>query len=288
MKRSIQSLQRKVIQLFGKIVVGSVEMDIAEADIDVTANSLSESSHGLVTGDRILFTEDASPTALSIDAAEVTNATDNFESTAHGFITGTKILVTEDNTLPSGLSTATNYYVIKVDADNFQLASSYANAIAGTEVAISDDGTGANSYDAVPAPGALTTANQYWVIKVDADSFKLAANYANAIAGTAIDITDQGAGSNEYDLVEEIDGLDKHQISIKATAVGTYALTLPSAYALQDISVIANSVAVDKACTVSVSGQVVTIKVNDIDETAALSDGYFHFLIVGSEVSDRI
>ena len=197
MKRSIQSLQRQVIQLFGKIVAGS--------------------------------------TSLSIDAAEVTNATDSFESTAHGLVTGDRILVTEVGTMPSGLS----------------------------EI-------------------------QYWIIKVDTDNFKLATTYANAIAGTVQALADDGTAANTYALVEEIAGLDKHQISIKASAVGTYNLTLPSEYALHDIICIANAVAVDQACTVSVSGQVVTIKVNAIDETAALADGFFHFVIVGSSVSDRV
>lgn len=87
--------------------------------------------------------------ALSIDAAEVTNASNSFESTAHGLKTGDRILFGEDNTAPTGLTDATQYWIIKTDADNFQLASTYANAIAGTAQAISGDGTGANSYDLV-------------------------------------------------------------------------------------------------------------------------------------------
>lgn len=96
--------------------------------------------------------------ALSIDAAQVTNATNSFESTAHGLVTGDRILATADNTLPTGL-TAIQYWIIKTDDDNFQLASTYANAIAGTAVAISDDGVDANSYDLVEEIDGLDKAS---------------------------------------------------------------------------------------------------------------------------------
>jgi hypothetical protein len=291
MERSIKTRQRKVREINIKTKAGTIELDILgnTTNVDITANSLLSASHGLVTGDRILFTEDASPTALSIGAAGVTNASNTFTSTDHGFITGDKVLVTEDNTLPSGLTTATTYFAILVDADNFKLASSYANAIAGTAVSISDDGTGANSYDAVPAPTNLTSATQYWVIKVDVDNFKLATTYANAVAGTAVDLVDHGTGTNEFDLVEELDGLDKFQVSIKATAVGTYVITLDEAFAnANSVSVVGNVAAADKAITIdTVAAGSITVKVNDIDETAALSDGFFHLRIIGSDITDR-
>jgi hypothetical protein len=197
MRRGIQSLQRKAVQVAVKSKVGSI--------------------------------------ALSIDAAQVANATEIFTSVAHGLTTADRILVAEDGTLPTGI-----------------------------------------------------TAIQYWIIIVDEDSFQLATTRANALAGTAVTISDDGTGANSYDLVEEIDGLDKQHVELKATAVGTYQLTLDQDAVLQDIVVVANSVAADKAVTIhSISGNVVTIKVNDIDETAALSDGFFHVLISGSEVADR-
>lgn len=43
---------------------------------------------------------------------------------------GTRVQLTTTTTLPAGLALATDYYVIKVTDSTFQLATSYANAIA--------------------------------------------------------------------------------------------------------------------------------------------------------------
>jgi hypothetical protein len=52
----------------------------------------------------------------------------------HGLSTGSCIELTTTGTLPTNLSPNTNYYVIYVDADSFRLATSAANAIAGTAI----------------------------------------------------------------------------------------------------------------------------------------------------------
>jgi hypothetical protein len=53
---------------------------------------------------------------------------------AHGLSTGSCIELTTTGTLPTNLSPNTNYYVIYVGADSFRLATSAANAIAGTAI----------------------------------------------------------------------------------------------------------------------------------------------------------
>lgn len=57
--------------------------------------------------------------------------------------------LTTDNTLPAGLAVATDYWVIRLTATTYKLASSYANAIAGTVVDITDTGTGNHAMQAV-------------------------------------------------------------------------------------------------------------------------------------------
>jgi hypothetical protein len=52
----------------------------------------------------------------------------------HGFSTGSCIELTTTGTLPTNLSPNTNYYVIYVGVDSFRLATSAANAIAGTAI----------------------------------------------------------------------------------------------------------------------------------------------------------
>lgn len=284
LERSVKTGQRKV-KMFGyRTKAGTNSLSISSSNIDIATDYFTSVGHGLVTQDRILFTEDAAPTALTLGASEVTNATNSFAETDHGFVDGEAILVTEDNTLPSGLSTATTYYAIVVDADNFQLATNYANAIAGTPQALADDGTGDNSYDAVPAPAGLTSATQYWVIKIDDDNFQLATTYANALAGTDIDITGIGAGSNTYANVEEFYACmdsESDGSKLQATAVGTYRVDFPEVYVLQPL-IFANSLEADKAVSIdTIDEEYCIIKINDIDETANLSDGTFNILIVG-------
>lgn len=60
-------------------------------------------------------------------------------------LTGTRVQLTTTTTLPAGLATATNYYVIRVNDTTCKLASSYANAIAGTFVNTTDAGTGTHT-----------------------------------------------------------------------------------------------------------------------------------------------
>lgn len=57
----------------------------------------------------------------------------------------TRVQVSTTTTLPAGLSAATNYYVIKVTDTTIKLATSYANAVAGTEIDITDAGTGTHT-----------------------------------------------------------------------------------------------------------------------------------------------
>lgn len=77
-----------------------------------------------------------SGTALT--SVTVANTGDLFTKVAHGLSTGQTVSAAS---FSAGF-TAGTYNVIRASADTFQLASSYANAIAGTAVAASADGTG--------------------------------------------------------------------------------------------------------------------------------------------------
>lgn len=75
-----------------------------------------------------------------------THTTELVNCTAHGYATGDRVrLTTSAADLPAGFAVDTTYYVIRVSADTLKLASSDANATAGTAVAISDDGTGTHT-----------------------------------------------------------------------------------------------------------------------------------------------
>jgi hypothetical protein len=51
--------------------------------------------------------------------------------------------------LPTGYTAGTDYFVIKLSDTTIKLASSYANAVAGTAVTISDDGTGTHTLNTI-------------------------------------------------------------------------------------------------------------------------------------------
>ena len=93
-------------------------------------------------------------TVTTATAATFTAAvTDICTAVAHGYYTGLKVAATTDTTLPAGLS-ATNYYVIRIDADTFKLATNAANALAGTAVNITDTGTGVHTLTPAALAGA--------------------------------------------------------------------------------------------------------------------------------------
>lgn len=88
---------------------------------------------------------------------DVTVGTDNINTTAHDLQDLQKVQLTTTGTLPAGLALATDYYVIKVDADNYKLAASLADAIADTAVDIT----------AAAGGGTHTTTSTQTVVTID-------------------------------------------------------------------------------------------------------------------------
>lgn len=112
-----------LIDLIGFYRVTSVTTTSAQA----TTNTLSQSD---------TFTADA-PTDVCTYTSTV-----NIPS---NILVGTRVRLTTTTTLPAGLAVATDYYVIKVSDTTFKLATTYANAIAGTAINITDAGTGTHT-----------------------------------------------------------------------------------------------------------------------------------------------
>lgn len=92
--------------------------------------------------------------APSAKAFTAVAATDLITSAAHGYKTGLKGQVSSTGVLPAGLSAATDYFIIYVSADTYKLATSLANALAGTAVDITDAGTGVHTFTATALAGA--------------------------------------------------------------------------------------------------------------------------------------
>lgn len=103
------------------------------------------------------------PAAKSFATSDVNTTNDTITETAHGYVTGLKGQFTTTGTLPAGLSLATDYFVIRVDADTYKVATSLVNAQAGTAVDMTDVGSGTHTF----TPTSIAGAN--WKVQVSND-----------------------------------------------------------------------------------------------------------------------
>lgn len=111
-----------------------------KAAIDGSAAALALVSVAVTgTGGSAQVTAAATPLAGGV-TSPLNLTTDTITKTAHGYVTGTALAISGAS-LPTGL-TATTYYVIKLTADTFQLASTLANAELGVAVDITGEGSG--------------------------------------------------------------------------------------------------------------------------------------------------
>lgn len=118
------------------------------------------------------------PAAKSFIAANVSVADNTITIASNGFYTGLKVALTGTG-LPTGLS-ATNYYIVLVDQNTIKLATSQANAIAGTVVDITGQGT---TSDALLTPGAAASLSGSVSVQVSND-YSLNQNGSVNNAGT--------------------------------------------------------------------------------------------------------
>ena len=78
--------------------------------------------------------------SYAVATSDVNATTDTITITTHGFVTGDEIQYISNGLAITGLTTGLVYYAIRTDANNFQLATSYATAIAGTAIDITGSG----------------------------------------------------------------------------------------------------------------------------------------------------
>lgn len=109
--------------------------------MDVTAKTAGTGGNSIATTETMTQGSWGAATLASGAAGDTVSAT------AHGFITGQGpfVLANSGGALPTGLSASLLYYVIKIDANTFQLATSRKAAIAGSYVTFTTNGTGTNT-----------------------------------------------------------------------------------------------------------------------------------------------
>ena len=83
----------------------------------------------------------------TILTSEVTIGTDTITETAHNFVTGQRVVYSNGgSTTMAGLTNGATYFVIKVTADTFKVATTAALAFAGTAVDITGTGNNAQTF----------------------------------------------------------------------------------------------------------------------------------------------
>lgn len=100
--------------------------------------------------------------------------TDQITSTAHGRVTGDGPfdVLNSGGALPGGLALATPYWFIRIDADHGKLATSQANAIAGTAINITSNGSGTqNLVSSLPTYPTRTFAAGSQIPSADLNEF---------------------------------------------------------------------------------------------------------------------
>lgn len=100
----------------------------------VTTTTAQACTNTLGFGDT--FTADASTDIITM------TSTANIPS---NILVGTRVRFTTTTTLPAPLALATDYFIIRVTDSTFKVATTYANAIAGTAINITDAGTGTHT-----------------------------------------------------------------------------------------------------------------------------------------------
>jgi hypothetical protein len=175
----------------------------------------------------INFTAAGTGTDHSFIFATVNIAEDSLYIANHGLVDGQTVRYSNNGgtTIP-GLTNNTTYYIKKVDNSIVRLATttaltSFANitgAGTGTQQLLITALDYATDTITLPSHGflqgelvlydakgqtvvnGLTTATPYYIIFVDGDNIKLATTPENAVAGTAVNITDTPAGVGRHSL----------------------------------------------------------------------------------------
>lgn len=143
----------------------------------------------------------------NLQAAFTAAATDICTDTAHGLSTGDKIRVTTSGSdLPAGLSTGTDYYVVKINANTFYLNSKPGDSSAD-RVNITDAGTGTHTYHVLSK----------WVYVGDWRNAEVAIHTANSANFTVklqgsnqrdVNFENAASATNRWDYVQMVDKED--------------------------------------------------------------------------------
>jgi hypothetical protein len=160
-------------------------------ELDVANRSTSSQTISVEIED---FTQKGSAVTLTNGTSVSSNTLT--AGSAHNLSTGDRVEFTHITGLTGGIAVAKQYYVIKVAATTFKLATTHANATAGTNMTITGTQSGSNSLKSlyfvyvvrdapIPIGGALKViAGQKLVIEAS-DKLYCTASSANSVDAIA-------------------------------------------------------------------------------------------------------
>lgn len=115
---------------------------------------------------------------------------------AHGLSTGDgDFYLASSGTMPAGSAALTKYWIIRLNADNFQLASSSANAAAGSAITLTSAGTGTVT---LTRPVSVASVQNVAAVKASLDLGNLGQN-----VDTVIEATSAGTAGNSLSITFE-------------------------------------------------------------------------------------
>lgn len=153
---------------------------------------------------------------------------DILTAAAHGMLTGDgPVRVSTDTTLPGGLAAVTDYWVIKLSANTFSLASTLANAYLGVAVDITSTGAGVQTLadvgGTVRSAGTVTVtaASQFMTVTEAVAN----GSFTVAVAALTPSLAD-GSALVAPNVPVMVDGRNGSQLAIvRATADGSCTLS---------------------------------------------------------------
>ena len=182
---------------------------VANSDLNalltVTANSPSAGYVALsakTTGAATNYTLGTSlASALTVSGAKMTGGAASAYSTgsplihavAHGLTTGMKVLYGQGIATLAPLIDQTTYFAIRIDDDNVELASTSANAIAGTAIILTGTPSASATYTLAP-PAIAGNTSLLWQVSNDGIT------YTDMAGQSTTTISTYGSASTTWDL----------------------------------------------------------------------------------------
>lgn len=188
-------------------------------------------------------------------------------------LTGTRVRLTTTTTLPAGLALATDYYVIKLTDSTCKLATSYANAIAGTAINITSTGTGTHTMSRL----LPRYTNGAWVqaIIFNPAATALGAATPNLSLGYTNSVQTASRATPTVLPIGKTAASNSHILYTGATGTGKYNYTMPlqsGDAGIAEINTIQNSVSyVSGTYTVVLFKEITEVPLSILGQSALIN-----------------